>query len=162
MKKNWQRLQTQKKVTGKFWVLCTPYLVTDKSWSASQSIESHTTCRAHTSHRSSMQLLYLQLQNLSSQKKKKKYQTWGKAWWSQRHHHTWLYIHTSTLSRHCFPISFSLLPCSSQSKHIAFFPNQIRIKMGVLHADLMSSLQKVFLFGNNKLWMLVTCPKTKE
>jgi hypothetical protein len=34
--------------------------------------------------------------------------------------------------------------------------------MGVLDADLMSSLQKVFLFGNDKLWMLVTCPKTKE
>ncbi len=68
MKKNWQRLQTQNKVSGKFWVLCAPYLVTDKSWSASQSIESHTTCRAHTSHQSSMQLLYLQLQNLSSQK----------------------------------------------------------------------------------------------
>jgi hypothetical protein len=39
--------------------------------------------------------------------------------------------------------------------------------MGVLqifHADLMSScsLQKVFLFGNNKLWMLVACPKKKK
>ncbi len=167
MKKNWPRLQTQKKVSGKFWVLCAPYLVTDKSWSASQSIESHTTCRAHTSRRSSMQLLYLQLQNLSSQKKKKQPNQEKHDGHKGTNTPDCTYIHR--LSHwHCFlfPSLPSLAPHKANTQ-LSSQICQIRIKMGVLQifcADLMTScsLQKVFVFGNNKLWMLVTCPKKRK
>jgi hypothetical protein len=74
------------------------------------------------------------------------------------------YIHSLTDIVFLSPSLSSLAPHKANTQ-LSSQICQIRIKMGVLqifHADLMSSLQKVFLFGNDKLWMLVTCPKTKE
>jgi hypothetical protein len=114
-----------------------------------------------------MQLLYLQLQNLSSPKKKrnqtKKSMMITKA---PTHLIVHTYIHSLTDIVFLFPSLSSLAPHKA-NRQLSSQICQIRIKMGVLQifrADLMSScsLQKVFLFGNNKLWMLVTCPNEKK
>jgi hypothetical protein len=117
-----------------------------------------------------MQLLYLHLQNLSSQgKKKKKKPNPRKSMMIAKaptHLIVHTYIHSLTDIVFQSPSLSSLAPRKANTQ-LSSQICQIRIKMGVLqifHADLMSScsLQKAILCGNDKLWMSVTCPKKKE